>query len=104
LVVPQTAWNEELRATLDSIAGHVAQAAENARLIDQTQRAAQREKAIAGAADKIHRSTELETVLSTAIAEINRITGLSGVSVQLGFGQRTATPGHDHQSAKAEGG
>jgi GAF domain-containing protein/HAMP domain-containing protein len=103
LVVPQTAWNDELRTTLDSIAGHVAQAAENARLIDQTQRAAQREKAIAGAADKIHRSTELETVLHTAINEINRITGLSGVSVQLGFGQRTATAGHDHQPGKAGG-
>jgi GAF domain-containing protein len=103
LVVLQTAWNDELRTTLDSIAGHVAQAAENARLIDQTQRAAQREKAIAGAADKIHRSTELEAVLSTAVNEINRITGLSGISVQLGFGQRAATAGHDHQPGKAGG-
>ncbi|MBI5568126.1 MAG: GAF domain-containing protein [Chloroflexi bacterium] len=103
LVVPQTAWNDELRTTLDSIAGHVAQAAENARLIDQTQRAARREKAIAGAADRIHRSTELETVLHTAINEINRITGLSGVSVQLGFGQHTVTAGHDYPAGKAGG-
>ena len=103
LVVPQTAWNDELRTTLDSIAGHVAQSAENARLIDQTQRAAQREKAIAGAADKIHRSTELEAVLHTAVNEINRITGLSGISVQLGFGQRTTTAGPDQPSRQAGG-
>ncbi len=96
LVVPQAAWTDELRATLDSMAGHVAQAAENARLIEQTQHTAQREKAIAVAADKIHRSTELDAVLRTAITEINHITGLSGVSVQLGFEQAVAAEGNGH--------
>jgi GAF domain-containing protein len=103
LAVPRSRWGDEMSTTLESIADHCAQAAENARLIEQTQRAAQREKAIAGAADKIHRSTELEVVLRTAIAEINRITGLSGISVQLGFGQRASAAGHDHQPGKAGG-
>jgi GAF domain-containing protein len=103
LAVPRSRWGNEMSTTLESIADHCAQAAENARLLDQTQRAAQREKAIAGAADKIHRSTELEVVLHTAIDEINRITGLSGISVQLGFGQRASTAGHDHQPGKAGG-
>lgn len=97
LVVPQRAWNADTITTLDSIAGHVAQAAENARLLEQTQRTAQREKAIANAADKIHRSTDLDTVLRAAVAEINRITGLGGVSIQLGFGQSDPTDGTGHR-------
>ena len=96
LVIPQRAWNADTITTLESIAGHVAQAAENARLLEQTQRTAQREKAIAGAADKIHRSTDLDTVLRAAVAEINRITGLGGVSIQLGFGQAEPADGNGH--------
>ena len=85
-----------MQTTLASIAGHAATAAENARLLEQTQRTAQREKAIAGAADKIHRSTDLDTVLRAAVAEINRITGLGGVSIQLGFGQAEPADGNGH--------
>jgi GAF domain-containing protein len=103
LVVPQMLWDNETVATLESIAGHIAQAAENARLIEQTQRSAQREKAIAGAADKIHRSTDLDTVLRAAVAEINRVTGLGGVSIQLGFGQSEPTDGNGHRT-DADGG
>jgi len=90
LVLPQQAWNDDLRTALQSIAGHVAQAAETARLLDQTERDAQREKAISGAADKIHRAVNMDAVLQIAIAEINRITGLAGVSIQLGFGESAA--------------
>jgi GAF domain-containing protein/HAMP domain-containing protein len=98
LVIAQRAWNIDTITTLDSIAGHVAQAAENARLLEQTQRTAQREKAIAGAADKIHRSTDLDTMMRAAIAEINRIIGLSGVSIQLGFGQSEPPDDNGHRT------
>ena len=96
VVAPRPAWDDDLRASLQAIAGHVAQAVENARLLEQTERDAQREKAISGAADKIHRATGLDTVLQTAIAEINRITGLAGVSIQLGFGQAEAAEDNGH--------
>jgi GAF domain-containing protein len=96
LVVPQQTWNDDLSTSLQSIAGHVAQAAETARLLEQTERDAQREKAISGAADKIHRAMSMDTVLQTAIAEINRITGLAGVSIQLGFEQTEVAEGNGH--------
>ncbi|MBP7689687.1 MAG: hypothetical protein KA765_17350, partial [Thermoflexales bacterium] len=96
LVVSQQTWNDDARTALQSIAGHVAQAVENARLLDQTERDAQREKAISGAADKIHRALSMDTVLQTAITEINRITGLAGVSIQLGFSESTAAEGNGH--------
>ncbi len=96
LVVPQQTWNDDLSTSLQSIAGHVAQAAETARLLEQTERDAQREKAISGAADKIHRAMSMDTVLQTAIVEINRITGLAGVSIQLGFEQTEVAEGNGH--------
>ena len=45
-------WQEEELTMLQTIAGEVALAIENARLIEQTQRTAQREKDIASAADQ----------------------------------------------------
>jgi GAF domain-containing protein len=88
VAMPQAAYTDELHNTLDSIAGHVAQAAENARLIEQTQHTAQREKQIAQAADKIHRASNLDGILRTAIEEVSRIVGAEDVGIQLGVDSR----------------
>jgi GAF domain-containing protein len=69
---------------LQTIAGEVALAIENARLIEQTQRTAQREKDIASAADKIHRSSNLDAILQAAVEEVMRIAGTTDVAIQLG--------------------
>ena len=76
-----------------SLVDQVGQVLETARLLDETERTAQREKAVADAADKIHRSTDIESVLQSAVTELQRITGRRGISVQLGFG-RTTPPSH----------
>ena len=73
-------------AFAQALIDQVGQVLENARLLEETERSAQREKAVAGAAEKIHRATDIETVLQSAISELNRITGRRGISVQLGFG------------------
>ncbi len=90
-------------ALIQSVVQQMSLALENQRLTDIAQRTAQREKAIAGAADKIHRSTDLDAVLRTAVAEINRITGLGGVSIQLGFGQSEPTDGNGHRPGAGGG-
>jgi GAF domain-containing protein len=77
-------WQEEELTMLQTIAGEVALAIENARLIEQTQRAAQREKDVASAADKIHRSINLDAILHTAVEEVMRIAGTTEVAIQLG--------------------
>ena len=87
---PDRQWHEEELTMLQTIAGEVALAIENARLIEQTQRTAQREKDIASAADKIHRSIDLEAILHTAVEEVMRITGTTEVAVQLGLDQHKA--------------
>lgn len=96
LVVSQQTWNDDARTALQSIVGHVAQAVENARLLDQTERDAQREKAIWAQRQDPPSAESMGYVLQTAITEINRITGLAGVSIQLGFSESTAAEGNGH--------
>jgi GAF domain-containing protein len=80
---PADKWTDQMQAIATSVAGHLAQAAENTRLIEQTQRTAQREKQIALAADKIHRASDLDAILQIAVSEIARITGAADVGIQL---------------------
>lgn len=77
-------WTAEDLAFIQAVADQVALAVENARLTEEAQRTARRDKAIAEAADRIHRPTDLETILRSAIEEVMRITGVSEVSIQLG--------------------
>jgi GAF domain-containing protein/HAMP domain-containing protein len=84
-----TAWDEDDTTFAQSLVDQVGQVLETARLLDETERTALREKAVANAADKIHRSTEIESVLQSAVTELQRITRRRGISVQLGFGQTT---------------
>lgn len=89
-------WQEDELTMLQTIAGEVALAIDNARLIEQTQRAAQREKDIASAADKIHHSVNLDAILQTAVQEVMRIAGTTEVAIQLG--QPEAKPGDGQRS------
>ncbi|HET7377264.1 MAG TPA: hypothetical protein VFK30_11180, partial [Anaerolineae bacterium] len=91
LRVPPESWSMNAATTLTSIAGHIAQSVENARLLDQTSRTAQREKDIALAADRIHRASDLEDVLRTTIDEVRRITGMDEVGILIGADANTAT-------------
>ncbi len=77
-------WSSEDLAFVQGVADQVALAVENARLIEETQRAAQRDQIVAQAADRIRRPVDLEAVLRTAVEEIGRITGASDVSIRLG--------------------
>ena len=93
-------WQEDEQTMLQTIAAEVALAIENARLIEQTQRTAQREKDIASAADKIHRSIDLDAILQTAVEEVMRIAGTSEVAIQLGQAE-TASGNGQQQAAVA---
>ncbi len=95
-------WTDDDIAVLTAVADQAGLALENVRLIEETERLAQREKAVADAADKIHRSTEIETVLRSAVAEVGRITGRRGINIQLGFGHAN-TPGGNGHGTSAEG-
>ena len=82
--MPQLAWTAELRNTLEAIADHVAQAAENARLLDETRARFARERALAEATDKVRRRTEVDQILETAAAELAHYLQARAVKVQVG--------------------
>jgi GAF domain-containing protein len=90
---PDRQWSNDELTLLRTIADEVALAVDNARLIEQTQRNAQREREIAEAADKIHRSANLETILRTAVEEVMRITGTPDVAIQMGHPEAQAGNG-----------
>jgi len=92
-------WNQDELSMLQTIIGEVALAIDNARLIEQTQYTAQREKDIATAADKIHRASDMESILRTAVEEVSRIVGVEEVGIQLGIDPRN---GKGRQSASSE--
>jgi GAF domain-containing protein/HAMP domain-containing protein len=83
LIVSRRTWNLEMATALDSIAGHVAQAAENARLIAATEERLMRERALADATEKVRQRSEVEAVLQTAATELARYLNASHITVQL---------------------
>ena len=83
LIVPKRMWNPEMAAALDSIAGHVAQATENARLIAETEDRLAREHALAEATEKVRQRSEIEAILQTAATELARHLNASHIAVQL---------------------
>jgi GAF domain-containing protein len=78
-------FTDDEQALINGIAQQLALALENQRLTDVAQASAQRDRAIAETADKIHQPTSLDAILRVAVNELSRVTGISGVGVQLGF-------------------
>lgn len=83
LIVPQRLWNEEMATALDSIAGHIAQAAENARLITVAEERLTRERALAEATEKVRQRSEVEAILQTAATELARYLNASHIAVRM---------------------
>jgi len=90
-------WSTDDLTLFQTVANEVALAVDNARLIEQTQRTAQREKDIALAADRIHRASGLDEILQTAVQELSRVTGLPDVAIQFGVADAAASTGGNGQ-------
>jgi GAF domain-containing protein len=78
------AWGDDVQSVLTSIASHIAQAAENTRLLEESEIRFARERALAEATDNIRRRTEVEHILETAAAELGQYLQASAVSVRVG--------------------
>ena len=83
LIVPQRQWNKELQTTLESLAGHVAQAAENARLLTETEERLLRERTLSEATDRVRRRTAVDAILESAAAELARYLDSPRVTVRF---------------------
>ena len=83
LIVPLSSWTSELSASLESIASHVAQAAENARLIAASEERLARERALTDATEKVRERHEVDAILETAATELARYLNANRIAVRL---------------------
>ena len=78
------AVSEEDIAVLQTMADQIANAIENARLFEETQHLAQRERTISQITSKLRSAPNLETILQTAVQELGQALGASEAIVRLG--------------------
>jgi GAF domain-containing protein len=77
-----TETDEELLGTLG---GSLAAVIANARLLEQIRAQAERERTLFEITDKIRRTTDIQTILTTTVSELTRVTGASRVHARLGI-------------------
>jgi GAF domain-containing protein len=73
----------EEMALVEAVANETAVALENARLLDETQRRAQRERLLAEISAKVRASSDIDVVLRTAILELGRALRASEGIIQI---------------------
>jgi uncharacterized membrane protein YhdT len=82
----RTGWSEEDVALAQTIINQLAQTIENLRLLDETQRRAARERLTADITTRVRASSEVDTILQTAIRELGRALRASDGLIRLGTG------------------
>ena len=70
----------------EAVAEQLALAADNLRLLDETQRRAARERLVGEITDRMRETLDVDTVLQTAVREMRRILDLAEAEVRLGTG------------------
>lgn len=78
------AYNENDEEMLGTLAGSLAAIIANARLVDQIRKQAERERLLNEISSKIRRSTDMQTILSTTIQELHRVTGARRAQISIG--------------------
>ncbi|HNT74912.1 MAG TPA: GAF domain-containing protein [Anaerolineae bacterium] len=77
-------WSADDVALLEAVAERMGQAAETLRLLDETQRAAARERLTGAVAAQMRASLDVDTVLQTAARAIGEALGLHDLTIELG--------------------
>jgi GAF domain-containing protein len=78
------AYNENDEEMLGTLAGSLAAIIANARLVDQIRKQAERERLLNEISSKIRRSTDMHSILTTTIQEIQRVTGVRKAQIDIG--------------------
>ncbi len=86
-------WSERERAMLEAIGRQLALALENARLLGETQRRAERDRLIADITARVRASMDPETILRTAVRELGAALGTDQAFVHLGGGRKAKVQG-----------
>jgi GAF domain-containing protein len=84
-------WTSEEMVLLEALVDQLGQALESARLYQETQRRAARERLTREITDELHRATSAEAVVQTAVDALFRVLGTSRA-----FGQLESAPPAAH--------
>ena len=90
-----SAYAENDEELLGTLGGSLAAIIANARLLEQIRAQAERERVLFEISDKIRRTTDMETILTTTVSELTRAVGASSARIRLG----TLTSGIDKKSS-----
>jgi GAF domain-containing protein len=104
-------WTDDEVTLIEAIADQMALAIENARLLKETEQWAERERLSADITARVRASTEVDTILRTAIRELSQALGASDGVIRLcatgmapSEGELCATRMARHQNGASEGG
>jgi len=79
-----SAYAENDEELLGTLGGSLAAIIANARLLEQIRAQADRERILFEISDKIRRTTDMETILTTTVSELTRAVGASSARIRLG--------------------
>ena len=77
-------WTENEQALIDAVVDQVVQAAENLRLLNETQERASREQLIGQISDKLRRAPDFESLMKIGVNELARALGPDRTFVRMG--------------------
>jgi GAF domain-containing protein len=77
-------WSDDEMDIITAIVERAALSIENARLLEESRMAAEKERAIGEISAKISSSTQIEMILKTAVRELGNQIGGAQVSVEIG--------------------
>jgi sigma-B regulation protein RsbU (phosphoserine phosphatase) len=86
------AYTENDEEMLGTLAGSLAAIIANTRLVEQIRKQAERERLLYEITSKIRRSTDMHTILSTTIDEIQRATGANRTQITIGIKKSDTAP------------
>lgn len=81
-------WSADEMDIINAIIERAALAIENARLLDESRKIAEKERAISDISVKIGQGTEIETILKTAVRELGAQISGAQVTVEIGGGDK----------------
>ncbi len=79
------AYNDSDEEMLGTMAGSLAAVIANARLVEQIRKQVERERMLHEVSNKIMRSTDIQTILTTTTRELSRITGAKRAQIEIGI-------------------
>jgi len=79
-------WTDDEVALIEAVATQMALAIENARLLEGTRRRAERERLTSDITAQVRASTDVDTILRTAIRELGQALRASDGAIRLGGG------------------